>query len=129
MLVYGRLPRGPLTVLKETWTDQQDISADLGKPVEGYMTDLRARLKKAADWAELHAQHGQEVYTHNYNVRSRDKRFDEGDTVIVLDDDAAGKLCKRWQGSATVVRVKSPYSYVVDMGDGRVRHVHANEMR
>ena len=129
MLVYGRLPRGPLAVLKESWTDQRDVSADLGKPVESYMTDLRARLKKAADWAELHARHGQEVYTHNHNLRSRDKRFDEGDKVIVLDDDATGKLCKRWQGPATVVRIKSPYSYLVDMGDGRVRHVHANKMR
>jgi len=68
------------------------------------MTNLRGRLKKAADWAALHARHGQEVYTHNYNRRSRDKRFDDGDKVIVLDDDATGKLCKRWQGPATVVR-------------------------
>jgi len=80
------------------------------------MTDLRARLKKAADWAELHARHGQEVYTHNHNVRSKDKRSDEGDKVIIFDDDAAVKLCKRWQSPATVVRIKSPYSYLVDMG-------------
>jgi len=25
--------------------------------------------------------------------------------------------------------VSSPYSYLVDLGDGRVRHVHANKMR
>jgi len=129
MLVYGRVPRGPLAVLKDSWTSQRDVKADVGKPVEEYMNDLRCRLKKAADWATLHAQHGQHVYTHNYNLRSRDKHFDEGDKVIVLDDDAAGKLCKRWQGPATVVRVKSPYSYLVDMGDGRVRHVHANKIR
>jgi len=96
MLVYGRLPRGPLAVLKETWTDQRDVSADLGKSVEDYMIDLRGGLKKAADWAELHARHGQEEYTHNHNLRSKDKHFDEGDKVIVLDDHTAGKLCKRW---------------------------------
>ena len=45
MLVYGRLPRGPLAVLKEAWSDQRDVSADLGKPVEDYMTDLRGCLK------------------------------------------------------------------------------------
>jgi len=28
---------------------------------------------------ELHVQHGQEVYTHNYNLLSRDKRFDDND--------------------------------------------------
>jgi len=80
------------------------------------MTDLHDRLKKAADWAELHARHGQDV----------DKRFDEGDKVLVLDDDATGKLCKRWQGPATVVRVMSPDSYFIDIGDGHVRHVRAS---
>jgi len=71
----------------------RDVSADLGKPDEAYLTDLRGPLKKTADWAELHARHGQEVYTLHYNLRSKDKHFDEGDEVIVLDDDAAGKLC------------------------------------
>jgi len=33
--------------------------------------------------------------------------------VIVLDDDATGKLCKRWQGPATVVRVKSSYDTLI----------------
>ena len=38
-------------------------------------------------------------------------------------------MCRRWQGPATVIKVESPHSYLVDMGDGRVRHVHANKMR
>ena len=78
------------------------------------MVDLRDRLKKAADSAELHARHGQDV----------DKRFDEGDKVIVLDDDAAGKLREKWQDPATVVCITSPHSYFIDIGDGRVRHVY-----
>ena len=49
--------------------------------------------------------------------------------MIILDVDASGKMCKRWQGPVTVVKVKAPYSYLADMGDGRVRHVHANKMR
>jgi len=85
-------------------------------------------LKSAADWAELHARHGQEIYVHNYNLRSRDKHLSEGDMVIVLNDEASGKFGKHWQGPVTVLRVKSPYSYLVDMGDGRVRNVHANKM-
>ena len=83
------------------------------------MIDLRVRLKETADWAELHDRHGQDVNQHS----------DEGDQVIVLNDDAVDKLYERWQDPATVVRIKSPYSYLVDMGDGRVRDVHANKMR
>ena len=82
------------------------------------MTDLRARLKEAADWAELHARHGQDV----------NQNSDEGDRVIVLNDDAVYKLYERWQDPATVVRVTSPDSYLVDIGDGRVRYVNASVM-
>ena len=57
-----------------------DVSAGLSKPVEGCMTDLRDRSKKTADWAQLYARHSQDVNRHS----------DEGDQVIVLDDDAAG---------------------------------------
>ena len=33
MLVYGRLPRGPLAVLKESWTRQRDVGlrVDIGR--------------------------------------------------------------------------------------------------
>jgi len=40
-----------------------------------------------------------------------------------------GKMGNRWLGPGTVVRVKSPYSYLVDVGNGNVRHMHANKMR
>jgi len=35
----------------------------------------------------------------------------------------------RWLGPGTVVKVKSPYSYVADLGNGNIRHLHANKMR
>jgi len=82
------------------------------------MIDLRVRLKETADWAELHDRHGQDVNQHS----------DEGDQVIVLDDEAADTLCKRWQRPATLVRVMSPDSYLSDIGDGRVRYLHASVM-
>ena len=47
----------------------------------------------------------------------------------MLDDDAADKMCKTWLGPATVLPVKSPHSYLVDLNDGRVMHVLANKMR
>ena len=49
--------------------------------------------------------------------------------VIVLARVNTGKMGNRWLGPGTVVRVKSPYSYLVDLGNGNVRHLHANKMR
>ena len=62
-------------------------------------------------------------------MRARDKHFQEGDQVIVLAPDNMSKGGNRWQGPGTVVKVKSPYSYLIDMGQGNIRHVHANKIR
>jgi len=47
----------------------------------------------------------------------------------VLAPENTGKMDNRWLGPGTVVRVKSPYSYLVDLGNGNIRHMHANKMR
>ena len=49
MMVYGRVPRGPLAILKESWTGQRDVKAELSKPVEEYMTDLRQSFNTQND--------------------------------------------------------------------------------
>lgn len=129
MLVYGRNPRGPLAVLKESWTGENDTGASLAQPVEDYLLDLRAKLSEAADFAQSHTEAAQQSYAAHYNLRARQKKFQEGDQVIILAPENTGKMGNRWQGPGTVVKVKSPYSSLVDLGSGNVRHMHANKMR
>ena len=129
MLVYGRIPRGPLAVLKETWTGERDLPPDLGKPVEEYLQDLREKLDAAAQYATEHAGKQQVGYVSRYNLRARHKTFHEGDQVIVLAPDGGSKLCNKWQGPGTVVKVKSKHSYLVNLGNNGTRHVHGNKMR
>jgi len=129
MLVYGRNPRGPLTILKESWTGENDPSASLAQPVADYLLDLRSKLSEAAEFAQSHTESAQQGYAAHYNLRARQKEFQEGDQVIVLAPKNTGEMGNRWLGPSTVVRVKSPYSYLVDLGNGNVRHMHANKMR
>jgi len=105
------------------------VSLHLGKAVNDYLIDLKDKLEAVADLATTHAKQAQEEYATRYNLRARDKHFSEGDFVIVLATDNSGKLCPRWIGPVTIVKVKSPYSYLVDMGNGQVRHIHANKIR
>jgi len=44
MLVYGRVPRGSLAVLRKTWAGEREIPPDLEKPVKDYLLDLRKKL-------------------------------------------------------------------------------------
>jgi len=114
MLVYGRTPRGPLAVVKESWTGENDTGARLAQPVEDYLLDLRSKLSEAAEFAQSHANAAQQSYTAHYNLRARQKKFKERDRVIVLAPENTGKMGNRWLGPGTVVKVKSPYSYLVD---------------
>jgi len=86
-------------------------------------------LEAVADIATSHADRAQQNYADRYNLRARDKHFREGDLVVVFAAENAGKLCPRWVGPVTIVKVMSPYIYLVDMGNGHVRHIHANKIR
>ena len=52
-----------------------------------------------------------------------------GDQVIVLTPDSTNKIYSRWHRSCTIAEVCAPNSYIIDMGDGSRRHIHANKIR
>ena len=99
MLVYGRVPRGPLAVLKETWAGERELPPGLGKPVEEYLLDLRDKLGTAAQYATDHSGKQQASYVGRYNLRARHKKFHEGDQVIVLAQESSGKLLNKWHSA------------------------------
>ena len=103
MLVYGRNPRGPLAVLKESWTGESDTSASLAKQVEDYLLDLRSKLSEAAEFAQSHTEAAQQSCAAHYNLRTRQKKFQEGDQVIVLAPENTGKMARpRYRGNGSI---------------------------
>jgi len=106
MLVYGGKPRGPLIILKESWTGENDTSASLAQPLADYLSDLRSKLSETAEFAQSHTDAAQQGYAAHYNLRARQKKFQEGGHVIVLAPANTGKMGNRWLGTGTVVRVK-----------------------
>jgi len=87
------------------------------------------KLNATAQYAAKLARKQQAGYVSRYNLRARHKSFREGDQVIVLAPEAGGKLCNKWQGPGTVVKVMSQNSYLVYLGTNGTRHLHANKMR
>lgn len=129
MMVYGRLPSNSLKVLVENWTKNDDLPFNLGKSTVEFLAELQRSLKSIHEQASTHAQHEQRRYVNHYNLRSRDKQFKVGQLVIVLIPDCNNKLMCQWQGPGTIVEVKSPYSYLVELEDGQTRLLHANKLR
>ena len=127
-LVYGTLPRGPLTVLKSAWEGEIRIPLSLGKGPTEYLQSLKENLEIAKAYAETHANKESKRYVDHYNLRSADKSFQVGDKVVVLAPDSANKVYSRWQGPGVIHKVKSPYSYIVEL-EGKLMHLHANKIR
>jgi len=71
--LYIRNPRGPLTILKESWTRKNDTSASLAQQVADYLLDLRSKLSEAAEFVQSHTDATQQNYnlTLHYNLRAR----------------------------------------------------------
>ncbi len=129
LLTYGHLPRGPLAVLKETWCEERELPLNLGKTPTEFLRELLDKLKVAQTYAQSHTDREQQRYATHYNLRSCDKHFDVGDQVLILQPDStASRTFSKWKGPATVVEVKSPYSYLVELNGTRYR-LHANKLR
>ena len=129
VMVYGRLPRGPLAILKENWSGQRDLPLNLGKSTVEYLRDLRKDLELVHGYANSHAEHAQQRYISRYNLRAREKTFTPGQRVLVLAPDTTkSKVFSKWQGPAVIVEKRSGHSYIVEL-NGAKKHMHADKLR
>ena len=128
-LVYGRQGRGPLSLLKEVWSGDQTLPANLKRSTTDYLIELKRRIKVGAEIAEESWSKMQDKYLRQYNRRSKYKSFEPGDEVIVFEKDSTSKLEGRWTGPAYIHSSQSTDSYWVDFPNGGRRIVQANKLK
>ena len=129
LLVHGKLARGPLAILKETWVGARDYPLSLGKTASEFLQELKEKFEIAQIYADAHTKIAQKKYVDHYNLRSRDKHFEVGEECLILmPDDTTSKVFARWKGPAKIVDVPSKYSYLVEFNGARY-HLHANKLR
>ena len=91
-LVYGTLPKGPLSVLKESWAGERELPFSIGKKPEEYLQTLKENLELAKVYAEYYSEIEQKRYGDHSNLRSTDRKFQLGDKVIMLAPDLGGAV-------------------------------------
>ncbi|XP_042899321.2 uncharacterized protein [Parasteatoda tepidariorum] len=128
-LLYGREARGPLSILKSSWSGEIRIPTTLSQSAVDYLQELKVRLEKAAESASLMAADKQKAYSDYFNKRSSVRNFNVGEQVVLLIPDSADKIYARWTGPGEIVKHCSPHSYMVKLPDGRVKQVHVNKIR
>jgi len=88
LLAWGRIPRGPLAILKDTMTGKVELFLNLGKTASEYLDELRKNLELAQNYAMTHTDKAQRRYILRYNLGAKDKSFEIGQKVLVLTPDS-----------------------------------------
>lgn len=128
-MVYGRIPRGPLSVLKDNMSGLLTAHPTPTGSVKDYCNKLVSDLQIGLDLAQSQCEKAQKQYVTHYNLSCRDKSFEPGDHVVVLFPDSTNKLVSKFQGPAVVRTKLNDYAYQIEMPDGAVRRLHANKLR
>ena len=128
-LVYGRPGRGPLAILKDSWSNNLNDAVPLNCSVLTYMDKLKNELDFSKAVADKNANKAQEYYVNHYNNCARDKSFDVGDQVLVLHPNSSNNLVAQWLGPVPICAKMYTYSYQVRMPNSGIKTFHANHLR
>lgn len=125
-LVYARSVRGPMAVLKELWTKEENDPEV--KTTYQYVLDLKERLARTCELAHEELQKSKERYKKNYDKKAKSRYFKVGDFVLLLLPTDNNKLLMQWKGPFKVVERVGQTDYKIDM-NGRLRLFHVNLLK
>ena len=100
-LLYGRTVRGPLAVIKETWTERTSAEDNLIT----HVLEIRRRLATMQQVVQENLKRAQGKQKRVYDTHSTKRRLEVGDKALVLLPTPGSKLEMRWQGPFTVTKV------------------------
>ncbi|XP_037801935.1 uncharacterized protein LOC119596676 [Penaeus monodon] len=113
-LLYGRKVRGPLSILHDLWTND-GIDNEV-KTTYQYVLDLRSRLEETAKLAASHANISSKNYKAYYDLKSRPRKLEIGDEVLVLLPTSTNKLVMHWRGPYPIIRChENGVDYIIKM--------------
>ena len=99
--VWTHKVRTPMTLLKRIWTDE-DEDPEV-KTLYQYVVDLRNRVEETCKMAKEELAKVQVRNQKYYNKRTRDRKLQVGDSVLLLLPTERNKLTLAWRGSYKVV--------------------------
>ena len=125
-LLYGRAVRGPMTILKELWT--KEVEEPEVKNSYQYVFELREKLEDILKLAHSQLQKAQDKGKHYYDRKTRARKFQPGEKVLVLLPTDHNKLLTQWKGPFEVSSVVALNDYRVKV-KGKEKVYHANLLK
>ena len=124
-LVYGRNVRTPLDILHQGWSEQEFENLDtdewaqwLVDRLEHWHDVMRNRGECASGKRKVH-----------FDKRTVDRSLSEGDLVLCRVPGMTQKLEEAWHGPYPVLEKVNGVNYRIDVGRGRKKVLHINNMK
>ena len=125
-LIYSRDVRGPLDVLKESWSSGEKEMDD----ILTYVMKTRERMELASELAHENLKMTQQKCKQWYDRKAREMELKEGDQVLLLLPDSTKKFQGRWQGPYEVKKRLGKVNYEIMMPErGSSKVVHINLLK
>ena len=124
-LVYGHQVRTPLDILHQGWAEVSFKELDTSEWSD-WLTD---RLEL---WHDVLRERGKDASGKRkcaFDKKTVDRRLEEGDLVLCRVPGMAHKLEESWHGPYPVVEKVSRVDYRVDLGRGRKKVLHVNNLK
>ena len=125
-LIYGRTVRGPLALLKDMWTGE--TREEQTQSTYEYVFDLQNRLRDTCQLAQENLRKASRQQKLYYDKKSRDRKIEVGDKVLLLLPTDRNKLLLHWKGPFEVVGKHGTCDYQIDLA-GTVKTFHANLLK
>ena len=116
-----------MTLLKRIWTGE-DENVEV-KTAYQYVVDLRERIEETCELAKNELAKVQARNQRYYNRRTRERKFDTGDSVLLMLPTERNKLTLAWRGPYKVVGTVGVVDYKIEISPGKVKTYHVNMLK
>lgn len=125
-LLYGRRVRGPMSILRQAWTD--DRAPEEVQTTATYVVELRNRIHETCQIAQESLRKAAGRYAETFNRKAKPRYFRIGQRVLLLLPLRHNKLQLQWQGPYEITARVGEVDYRIKVGDHE-RLYHANLLR
>ena len=108
--------------MKELWTGKSK-STEV-KTSYQYVLELKERLEETMKLAQEELTKSQSRYNKNYDKKTKDRLFNEGDRVLVMLPTNNNKLLMQWKGPHQIIQKMGDHSYKILFGN-KEKNYHA----
>ena len=126
-IIYGRNVRGPMSILKEQWTNEDDDKEV--KTTYQYVIDLREKIEETCKLAQKELRKVQERNQKYYNRKTKQKKLEVGDMALLLLPTDHNKLLLHWKGPFKVVGRVGAVDYRIELPSEKIKTFHANMLK